>query len=93
MVNSAEPLDLTRFICDFQLMRYFVNLLTVTDEKAVEVGLEGIRNFLLLGDKIKGKTAENPMIRELNQYDGISKLEQLQSHKSMAIYRKVYSML
>ena len=73
-------------------MRYYVSLLSSTDDKAVEVGLEGIRNFLLMADKIKGK-GENIMIRELNVYDGITKLEQLQSHKSTVIYKKVYSLL
>jgi hypothetical protein len=34
-------------------MRYYVNLLSNTEDKAVEVALEGIRNFLLMGDKIK----------------------------------------
>jgi|JI6StandDraft_1071083.scaffolds.fasta_scaffold15738_2 hypothetical protein len=73
-------------------MRYYVELLSSTDDKAIEVGLEGIRNFLLMNDKIKGH-GENGMIRELNKYDGITKLEQLQNHKSTVIYKKVYSIL
>lgn len=49
------------FIKQYGLMKYFVTLLSNNEEAAVEVGLEGISNFLILGDKIKGKN-DNPMI-------------------------------
>jgi hypothetical protein len=51
-------------------MRYYVALLGHSDDKAVDVALEGIRNFLIVGDKIKGGS-ENPMIQELSNYKGI----------------------
>jgi len=65
MTNSAEPVAFCKFICQTHLMRQYVSLLSSTDDKVVEVGLEGIRNFLLMGDRIKGKE-ENAMIRELD---------------------------
>lgn len=43
-------------------------------------------------DRIKG-SSDNIMIRELNQFDGITKLEELQSHKSTLIYKKVFNLL
>lgn len=54
-------------------MQQFVNLLSQQSERLIDVGLEGIKNFLAIGEKIKG-TSENPMIRELNKYKGIDKL-------------------
>lgn len=39
MTNAAEPIALSKMICEWKIMRHYVNLLSSTDDKAVEVGL------------------------------------------------------
>lgn len=92
LFNSAEPLTYCTFIKQYGLMKYFVGLLSNSDEDAIDAGLEGIRNCLTSGDKIKN-SGDNPMIVELSSFNGIDKLEELQQHKSNKVYKKSYAIL
>ncbi len=73
MHNSAEPVSFTAFIISNHILSFYIKLLGEEDEKAVEVGLEGIRNFLIVGDKVKG-TGNNPILLELSATGGINHL-------------------
>lgn len=74
------------------IIRYYVNLLSVDDNKTVEVALECLYVILAHGDKFK-VNGKNLLIQELYNLGAVDTLEKLQYHKSDQVYDNVSKIL
>ena len=64
------------------------DLLTVMDSKIVMVALSGLENILRFGS-VDGGAGTNPYAVQIEECYGLDKIEFLQSHENLDIYKKV----
>eukprot|EP01025_Chloroclados_australasicus_P032313 TRINITY_DN3275_c0_g1_i4.p1 TRINITY_DN3275_c0_g1~~TRINITY_DN3275_c0_g1_i4.p1 ORF type:complete len:549 (+),score=80.48 TRINITY_DN3275_c0_g1_i4:238-1647(+) len=91
--GAPEQLE---FLAGVGCIKPMCDLLACHDQKVIQVALDAIRNFLELGrnkQMQEGADAKNVYIQAIEDADGITKLEDLQSHQSEAIYNKAVSIL
>nr|XP_027201929.1 importin subunit alpha-7-like [Dermatophagoides pteronyssinus] len=68
--------------------------LTVNDARMITVALNGIENMLKAGEVIKNaNNGENPVAMAIEHCGGLDKIEFLQSHDNVEIYKKVYEII
>ena len=67
------------------------DLLTVMDAKIVQVALSGLENILRFGEQEPKDTNTNYYANLVEECYGLDKIEFLQSHENLDIYRKVIS--
>jgi len=84
-----------RHIVDSGAIKPMVELLTAPDPKLILVALDGIENILTVGNTMSAKamTATNPFTSIVEEYEGIDKLEDLQSHENQEVYQKSIKIL
>jgi hypothetical protein len=92
MAHSGDPDSIFNLYRATGIIRFYVNLLGVEDNKTVEVALECLFVILSHGDKFKG-SAKNPLILELHSMGAVDILEKLQYHKSDQVYDNVSKIL
>jgi hypothetical protein len=92
MAHSGDPLTIFNLYKATNIVRYYLNILSVDDNKAVEVALECLFVILSLGEKFKGN-GKNPLVLDLHALGAIDLLEKLQYHKSDAVYENVSKIL
>lgn len=92
MAHSGDPEAIFNLYRSASLVRYYVNLFTVEDNKTIEVALECLFVILAHGDKFKGN-GKNPLILELHSIGAVDVLEKLQYHKSDIVYENVSKIL
>lgn len=64
-------------LIDYRVMEVFVQLLGSDDVKTLAVVLEAIKNILDKGNKYFILNDENVLLKELENYGGIAKIEEL----------------
>lgn len=69
------------------------DLLVGNDPKIVTIALEGIENILKVGEKAAEGSGQNEMAVLVNEADGVSKIEDLQTHTNSDIYEKCIKIL
>lgn len=71
------------------------DLLTCPDPRVITVCLEGLENILKIGEAEKelGNTAVNVYAQFVDEADGLSNIENLQSHDNNEIYEKAVKLL
>lgn len=76
-------------------IRPLCDLLTGTDPKIVSIALEGIENILKAGEETRAASGgqENEMAILVSEADGLTKIEDLQSHANTDIYAKCIKIL
>ena len=74
------------------IIRHYINLLSVDDHKTVEVALQCLYVVLSHGDKFKVE-GKNPLILDLYAIGGADILQKLQYHKSDLVYDNVSKIL
>lgn len=76
-------------------IRPLCDLLTVQDAKIISVALEGLENILKVGDKqsLTSKDENNQMAVHISECDGLTKIEDLQTHENAEIYDKAVKIL
>ncbi|CAB0005714.1 unnamed protein product [Nesidiocoris tenuis] len=84
-------------------IRYLVNqgcipplceLLTLMDNKIIQVALNGLENILRLGEAdAKAHGTVNPFAVIVEECYGLDKIEFLQSHENMEIYQKAFDIV
>ena len=64
-------------------------------DKIILLGLKGLYNILQFAEKfqLNDETQQNKFIGELDKLDGISKLEELQSHANEKVYENTIKIL
>lgn len=69
------------------------DLLTVMDAKIVQVALSGLENILRFGEQESKETGSNPYAVLVEECYGLDKIEFLQSHENLDIYRKAFDII
>jgi hypothetical protein len=92
MAHSGDPDLIFNLYRQAGIIRYYVNLLNVEDNKTVEVALECLFVILAHGDKFK-QNGKNLLILDLNSLGAVDTLEKLQYHKSDVVYDNVSKIL
>lgn len=69
------------------------DLLTVMDNKIVQVALSGLENILRLGEQEAKVSGVNPYANIIEECYGLDKIEFLQSHDNMEIYQKAFDII
>lgn len=92
MAHSGDPETIYMLYRQANIIRYYVNLLTVDDSKTVEVALECLFIILAHGDKFK-ENNKNLLIMDLHNQGAVDTLERLQYHKSDQVYDNVSKIL
>ena len=69
------------------------DLLTVMDAKIVQVALSGLENILRFGEQDAKETGSNPYAVQIEECYGLDKIEFLQSHENLDIYRKAFDII
>ena len=92
MAHSGDPESIFALYRTTNIIRYYVNLLSVDDNKSIEVALECLFVILAHGDKFKG-TGKNALVLELHNMGAVDILEKLQYHKSDLVYDNVSKVL
>lgn len=77
---------------EFEIMKYYVNMLGVADEEALENALETLYKILMYGDKCK-INGTNILLKMFENYGGAQKLEALQYHESKDIYEQTVNII
>ncbi|ETV89410.1 hypothetical protein H257_00701 [Aphanomyces astaci] len=72
-----------------------VQLLESTDSKIICVCLDALENFLRMGsdEQEEHLTDDNKVAMLVEEYDGVNKIQQLQYHEAMEVYRKSLSII
>mmetsp|Transcript_17470 Transcript_17470/g.19735 ORF Transcript_17470/g.19735 Transcript_17470/m.19735 type:complete len:362 (-) Transcript_17470:201-1286(-) len=70
-----------------------LGLLEEQDPRVLVVSLEAIEMVLKAGQEAAKVQGENPYALKLDQIDGISKIEQLQTHENNEIYKKAFHII
>ena len=76
----------------YDVMRHFVNILSAEDVTTLDIALECLYKLLLIGMKA-AENNKNLMLKQLNEYNGAERIQELQHHKSMKIYQKAVKIL
>ena len=70
------------------------NLLEVKDTKVVTVALEGIENILKVGlMSVGGNIASNPMAAYVAEFQGLARIDALQTHENHHIYQRAVKII
>lgn len=70
------------------------NLLEVKDTKVVTVALEGIENILKVGlMSVGGNIAANPMAAYVAEFQGLARIDALQTHENNHIYQRAVKII
>lgn len=73
MAHSGDPEIIFHLYRTTGIIRYYINLLTIDDNKTVEVALECLFIILSLGDKNKSN-GKNLLILEINNLGAVDTL-------------------
>lgn len=92
MAHSGDPDLIFNLYRSEGIIRYYVNLLSLEDNKTVEVALECLFIILAHGDKFKAGN-KNLLIMDLHNLGAVDTLERLQYHKSDQVYDNVSKIL
>jgi len=84
-----------RHLVDAGMIKPLVELLSAPDPKMILVALDGLENILLVGQQLasKGTAPSNPYTVIVEEFEGIDKLEELQSHENSEVYQKAIKIL
>jgi len=89
---SGTPEQIKLFV-DEGIIPPMCELLSSTDSRMINVGLDALENILKSGEKEAKDKNSNPYVSQIEAHGGLDRLELLQSHTNLAIYEKVVNML
>jgi len=92
--TSGGTPDHIRYLVAAGCLKPLCDLLTCSDARIISVALEGIENILRVGAKdAKANGTTNQYAGAIEEYDGLDKIEHLQSHQNNEIYEKAVRIL
>ncbi|KRX01871.1 Armadillo-type fold [Pseudocohnilembus persalinus] len=90
--SQAYPEDV-RYLVNKGILKLFVQNLDSKDNKTVAVILEAINNILNCGQQNFTSNGENIFLIELDNQQGVDKIEELQKHTCNNVYKKALNIL
>ncbi|XP_020709526.1 importin subunit alpha-7 isoform X1 [Athalia rosae] len=92
--TSGGTADQIRYLASQSCIPPLCDLLTVMDAKIVQVALNGLENILRLGEQeTSTHNGLNPYAVMMEECYGLDKIEFLQSHQNMEIYKKAFDII
>ncbi|QDZ23328.1 subunit alpha of importin [Chloropicon primus] len=91
--GSAQQI---RYLASCQCIPPLCELLTCSDPRIVTVAMEGLENILKVGEADKGlagPSAFNAFAKEIDECEGLDKIENLQNHQNTDIYNKAVNII
>lgn len=91
-----SPLQPCRFLVSQGCIKPLCDLLTCQDARIVTVALEGLENILKVGEADKelgGGSTQNSYAQNVDEAEGLDKIEQLQNHSKDEIHEKAVKIL
>ena len=91
--GSAQQI---RFLASCQCIPPLCELLTCSDPRIVTVAMEGLENILKVGEADKGLAGPNAFniyAKEIDECEGLDKIENLQNHQNTDIYNKAVNII
>jgi len=93
MTSGGSP-EQIRYLVQRGCIKPLCDLLTCKDVKILNVALEGLENILAAGEKDAEETdGINKYAEYIDEADGVSKIEFLQTHEDKEIYQKAVRIL
>lgn len=91
--SGGSPEQIT-YLVDMGCIRPLCDLLTASDARVVTVALEGLENILKIGQKdAQESNGINRYATQIEEAEGLEKIEQLQRHHNHDIYEKAVKIL
>eukprot|EP00088_Acartia_fossae_P056957 TRINITY_DN663_c0_g1_i10.p1 TRINITY_DN663_c0_g1~~TRINITY_DN663_c0_g1_i10.p1 ORF type:complete len:543 (+),score=153.26 TRINITY_DN663_c0_g1_i10:47-1675(+) len=92
--SSGGTTEQIRYLVEQGCIPPLCDLLTVMDSKIVQVALNGLENILRLGEQeAKTTGGPNPYAVIIEEVFGLDKIEFLQSHENIDIYKKAFDII
>jgi len=94
--TSGGTVQQIRYLASCHCIRPLCELLTCSDPRIVTVAMEGLENILKVGESDKqlmGPNAFNVFAKEIDEYEGLDKIENLQNHQNTDIYNKAVQII
>lgn len=92
--TSAGDPEQIKYLVSQNCVKPLCDLLTVMDAKMIQVALTGIENILKAGEfEAYGASGPNPYALIVEECYGLEKIEFLQSHDNMEIYKKSFEII
>lgn len=91
--TSGGSSDQVQYLVSQGCIPPMCDLLTVMDAKIVQVALSGLENILRFGEQEPKDTNTNYYANLVEECCGLDKIEFLQSHENLDIYRKAFDII
>jgi len=92
--SSGGTKEQIRYLVEQGCIPPLCDLLTVMDSKIVQVALNGLENILRIGEEeTKVTGGANPYAVIIEEVFGLDKIEFLQSHENIDIYKKAFDII
>ncbi|RWS15728.1 Importin subunit alpha-7-like protein [Dinothrombium tinctorium] len=94
--TSGGSPEQTKYLVEQGCIPPMCELLTVMDAKIIHVALNGLENILRVGDiiaKSEGGNGVNPYAVMIEECYGLDKIEFLQSHENVDVYKKAFDII
>lgn len=94
--TSGGTTDQIKFLAQCQCIPPLCELLTCSDPRIVTVAMEGLENILKVGEAdkaLQGPHAINIYAKEIDECEGVDKIENLQNHNNTEIYNKAVGLI
>eukprot|EP00798_Chlamydomonas_sp_ICE-L_P031487 gene31487-6673_t len=94
--TSGGTAEQIRLLVNTGCIKPLCELLAVNDARIVTVALEGLENILKVGDQMKklpGSGGVNPYAQQIEDAEGLDKIESLQDHPNEDLYEKAVHLL
>ncbi|OZJ05618.1 Importin subunit alpha [Bifiguratus adelaidae] len=87
--------DQIRYIVSQGVIKPFCDMLTAQDNKIIQVALDGLENILKVGEQDKANDPEgiNRYALHVEECGGMVKINELQMHDNLEIYKKAYNII
>merc|ERR1711977_260866 len=94
--TSGGTAQQIRYLASCHCIPPLCELLTCSDPRIVTVAMEGLENILKVGEAdrgLQGPSAFNIYAKEVDECEGLDKIENLQNHQNTDIYNKAVNII
>ena len=94
--TSGGTAEQIRYLVQCKCIAPLCELLSCSDARIVTVAMEGLENILKVGESDKamsGPDAINVYAKEIDECEGVDKIEKLQNHENPEIYNKSVNLI
>eukprot|EP01097_Dermamoeba_algensis_P003276 TRINITY_DN2309_c0_g1_i1.p1 TRINITY_DN2309_c0_g1~~TRINITY_DN2309_c0_g1_i1.p1 ORF type:complete len:531 (-),score=137.66 TRINITY_DN2309_c0_g1_i1:599-2158(-) len=86
--TSGGSPEQIRYLVAQGCIKPLCDLLSAQDSRIISVALEGLENILKVAENDKDLQGTNPVLAQIEEADGLDKIERLQKHQNNDIYER-----